>query len=273
MHAIKIIFLFSILSTTALAESNFYQQTKLRWLSAVSIKVNPNIVMNEQIKEPRGSFVVLFELQLLTMTSKLVKDCVIVKIPASNSNGLIKVVTMSIRERCKDGALRKGSILQEKVFDIGYSHKANQLKLVINTEELKYKFFNIKGKTKYKLYDSSFTSTSFPGLSVSFVSNSTGTAIAEGQICYDVDDQCNDVITDTCQLCPEGILLSKASSCNRKFRKYCMSASCGTKGKPACLRGHITSNYQGDYCIPGSPLGFCIAPNQVYCENGELLCR
>ncbi len=97
--------------------------------------------------------------------------------------------------------------------------------------------------------------------------------LKNGEYCFQVDDQCNIQIPNLCSLCPFASYPIINSNCKKKASMKCGNIQCGHKNAPACITGWAASDYQLDFCINDSPLGYCKKGLRVFCENNELICR
>ncbi|MBT4792001.1 MAG: hypothetical protein HON90_10550 [Halobacteriovoraceae bacterium] len=256
------------------AYASFFDITQKRWASSAQILTNKNIPSTQNITEPAGTYQQILEIIYQDRSFNLHKDCLIYKIPSKlNVEGLLKVISVNYHVPCESVLMLKTKLTVSPVYNFSYELKKRKLLLSIDTKKFEYDLFNVVLNQKDKLYGHSGTHFTQPGISISFVDKKDGYKLKERDICFDVDDKCKIVQKDLCHLCPGKILESVASTCPSRYRRYCLSATCGTKGLPACIRGHKASGYKGNYCIPGSPIGFCKKPLKVFCENGELICR
>lgn len=267
------VLLLTILFSIGTADANFFEKTQQRWASAVSIDLKDDFNTEEPIDFPPNIDLVLGEIVYLDFEMGGQVDCLLYKYEKEKSEGHLKVIRRKIQDRCEDYFLEDSGLSISQIRNFAISYKKRKLTIFIDKKKLKYELYNILTKKKYKLFDTPKINTKVPGVLISFVDQKNGKKLNEGEICFDIDDSCSVVQKDLCFLCPGKVTEVIASSCKTSYRKYCLSQTCGEKGKPACIRGYQATRYKLNYCLPGSPVGFCKKPLKVFCENGELICR
>lgn len=272
MYVSKIVFIFFIL-VHQLAYADFYKTTKDRWSSAIEVKLNPNYSKGLKISEPRGTVQVVAEIYIQNTNFDILKDCIIYKIPDGNKLGEVKIISILKDQKCEKQILTSSKVVVSNIFNFGIEFIGRKISLKIDTKNYNYMLFNLVLPKKYRLDDSSASNTYEPGIFISFLKDKNATSLKQGEVCFDINDNCEITRKDICHLCPSKVLSVVANSCKTSYRKYCKPIVCGAKGMPACIRGYRASQYLGNYCIPGSPVGFCQKPFKVFCENKELICR
>jgi hypothetical protein len=270
MHVYKIIFLLFICTNVY---ADFMQITHKRWSSAFEIKVDSHFSSGVPIKEPKGTYQSIMEIKYLDRNFQIHKDCVLYRVPNEKLQGELKVVEVEVKEVCRDNILEPSNIKIMKIFNFGFKLKKQKLDLLIDTKTISYTLYNLENGEPSTLYDSGETKTAYPGIFISFNNKANGVNLLNGDICFDVDEQCNPIQRNICHLCPGSVIEVITDKCPSMYRRYCKDSICGDKGQAACIRGVKASGYTGPICIPGSPVGFCQKPYKVFCENGELICR
>lgn len=249
------------------------QITHKRWSSAFDIKVDSHFTSGVPIKEPRGTYQSIIEIQYLDRDFNIHKDCILYRVPNEKLQGELKVVGVHPKEVCREKILEPSKIKIMNIFNFGFKLNGHQFDLLIDTKKISYTLYNLESGETNALYDSGETKTVFPGIFISFNKRINGIDLVNGDNCFDVDEQCNPIQRNICHLCPGSVTEVIADKCPGKYRRYCRDSICGDKGQAACIRGLKASGYNGPICIPGSPVGFCQKPYKVFCENGELICR
>ncbi len=272
MHANKIIWLSFLLMSFVCWGADISQIQK-NWLGVYQVDINPNLTAEKNISEPVNTHIRILSVNLHNQNFEGIKNCLVYKTPLNGKGGELKLLRMSLHDNCEDKLLDIGEILVQNVFNFGFKQQRNRLTLFVDDKTWVFEFLNLAVAKSYERYDKSFTTNKYPGLSLAFDIMKGEKQLEEGDICFDIDKNCNVTKKNICHLCPAGVLEVKAGACNKYYRRYCSDQTCGEKNQYACLRGSKAVNYRQDYCIAGSPVAFCKAPNQVICFNGELVCR
>ncbi len=271
MHACLLI-LFLFLSCTEVEKSSFYSETNKRWLAATGVqRINTNYESLDLVNTPKGTTQPLLKIKFLDSNFTKVSDCLFYKIP-KNNDGVLFVVENPTNKECKALIAEKAyaSISNIRNFGIDLDHKT--VKLNIDTKSIEYNFSNYPRKRKNKLLENSKTNDYLVASSINY--HQKIKIFQNGEICFDIDDDCNITKIDRCDSCKGGFFKTIASKCSSSFRKVCGVDSCGEKHKPACIRGVETSGMNMNaYCINDSPVGFCNKELRVVCENGVLICE
>ncbi len=263
MYAIKIILwtIFTLGSSYGVDLST--DKLQKRWISAISIDKNPNYVKDELITVPENTFQKIIQINFLDNNFNLHRDCLIYYIPSKKGSGKLKVVSLSVGQKCEEVFMAEPVWEHERIYNFAYGLKENKLILKIDSELIEFSLLNMKysKSTKYNLRVSLFDS------------KRKGISLEEGDICFDIDDKCLVTKSNICDLCPGAVMPVIGSQCQKTTRKYCLTKVCGEQHGPACIRGFKATQYNENYCIMDSPIGFCQKPYRVVCVDGELLCR
>jgi hypothetical protein len=240
-----------------MAHANLDKNQKY-WLSTYEVQKNPRFPMKEIIKSPKGTYQNILSLFYYDSNQVLRKDCLIYYVPSEEKPGELKIISLNKFEKCEENFFTATKRTYQNIFNFTYELKDKELTLFVDEKEYQFTLEGMDNKSP---------------LFLSLIESHSGTKLSEGDLCYDVDDQCQVIKKDTCHLCPGKITQVVASGCQNDFRKYCLSKPCGKKQAPACIRGFKATGVKEKYCFVGSPVGFCRKPNRVYCENSELICR
>jgi hypothetical protein len=93
--------------------------------------------------------------------------------------------------------------------------------------------------------------------------------------CHLINDSCQDISPNTCEMCKYGWYEVAGSKCEVARNKYCGIERCGDKNQPACIRGrfyHLMKFENG--CTPDSSEVFCNEGLSIVCNGkGELVCQ
>jgi len=269
----KIVLIFSFFSLSSYA-STFWSELEYRWSSVKSIKVSDYVTAGEPVRNPVGVSIPLASTIILNRDFHHSKDCLIYKTPSKSAQGELKLVNISPDESCEKVLTGHAPVLiVSNLYNLAIKLEDRSMTIVNDKTQFKIKFFNMLQKRNKSILETSASNTLIPGLKISTIITKKSQSLKSGDLCFDVDDKCNDVLENRCDQCPGGIVPVIASSCKSKVRKYCLSGSCGKSGGPACIRGFKTTGYTGPYCINDSPVAYCVKPYRVICINEELVCR
>jgi hypothetical protein len=101
------------------------------------------------------------------------------------------------------------------------------------------------------------------------------TRISSGAFCRRVNEECEIVIEDQCQLCEQGWIQIIDYHCPLGGSRLCATDHCGARGEPACPRGtrHLIGEIPQTLCFENSDAGFCEIGLTTSCdERGILIC-
>lgn len=263
---------FILLGCRSQKEDQFLQKTQRRWISTTSIeKINTNYKSLSEVNSPKGTVHELLKINFLDRNYRKVSDCVFYKIPEFNE-GVLFIVENPKNLKCKDLVADKAYVKLQNIRNLGIEI-GKKLIIKIDLVKLKYNLLNLSKKRSKKLLSSSALNTSLIASDVEY-SLDRSDELKDGEICFDIDDECKVLIEDKCDSCVGSSFAVIASSCGVKYQRRCGENICGTKNNPACIRGFKTSGVSPqNYCINDSPVGFCQEGLRVVCENGTLICE
>jgi hypothetical protein len=96
--------------------------------------------------------------------------------------------------------------------------------------------------------------------------------IPSGEICQQVNDQCEVVGDVTCDRCKTPSFPVISSKCQKIFSRVCGPIRCGSRGAPACIRGFNYLHQPIDSgCFKGSPAGLCEDGLHTFCDESRVL--
>ena len=271
VSSIIILLLFTILAFSS--EDSFFALTTKKWSGATEYSINSHIVINEKIKEPRGVTLEVMSIVYANTDFLLKKDCLVYQVPEKGRDGVLKVMTIKLNEKCRSHLYSTPYTEYKNIYNFGLQVYKNYLVLNIDTLDLRYELFNLKTKKQYGLNSNSASPLLIGGVQVAFDSSGEGTFLKNEDICFDMDKNCSTTVEDRCQFCPGAVLAVKANSCSSKYRKVCSNQVCGLRGTPACIKGEKGLDLGERYCMVDSPIAFCQKSFRVFCENGSLICR
>lgn len=264
-------------------QSNFYKETSKRWLAATHISwINEHYPQDEKILRPKATLQPIMQINFIDRDFNAVSDCLFYYVPDDGDNGELKIVANKTNSNCKDLIAEKPYSTVSGIINFGYEYNEKikseiNLTLKIDTERYNYNFLNAT-KNEYsedKLSSSVKKKKYINGTITSSVSYNLDQAlIKDGEICYDIADNCNELIRDKCSRCQHSFFQVVATKCKNKFRRICGKDKCGSRNNPACLRGYKAAGISPEnYCINGSPLGICQEGLKVVCVNNTLMCE
>lgn len=248
-----ILFLFSF---SSFSQTDYIQN----WKGAIDIQVRDEFPVNKLITEPAGTTQHIFTISYLNSNFQKRINCLVYSIPKKQQTGHLKIIAPKLGQSCEEVIFDKGIKEWKEVYNFAFNVEKSILILKIDTQEIKIPMMNLNQQDSSLLV--SFSNSSKPGIS-----------LKENDICFDVNDDCEESVKYQCQLCPNGIQNIIASSCPTKLRKICSKERCGQSGGYACMRGYAATGYTGDYCINDSPIAFCEGDSRVICVDGILKCR
>lgn len=244
------LFLFSFKS-----ESKTLNNLAKRWVGLQSIEnINSKISQGKPIVMPKGTIQYLFTVAFFDRGFNLNYDCIYYKVPFDGEKGIFFVTKNYTDIRCMEYSDYDSSFIQHKVKLLSFEVDKG---VIIDTGKEKISFLKLPLKV---------------ASNVSEVMLKPRRKLENGEICEEVDDECN-VKKSQCNQCKNGFYPVIKSACQKKYTKRCGPSNCGNSGWPACIRGYVASKYKLDYCINDSPLAFCRPGLKVLCIDGELVCR
>lgn len=266
------IILILIWSLSAFASSNL-EQIKLKWIGAFDIKINESLKPLEEINQPQNTWIEVGEVHYFDKNFSTKTDCILYNTPGKSSLGELKIIEKPMRKSCQDLIFEEGLYQAKNIRKLGYQLKGNTFSLIVDNYNIEFKYYNQLKNSKFQLNKNrgSFSSQSVALVTLS--SKDDGTILKSGQLCFQIDDQCNIVKKDECRLCPNQVVAIKENNCSRLYSKICSDNPCGSRGQYACLRGQEFIGELKDYCLADSPIGYCQKGLRVFCENKRLICR
>lgn len=234
--------------------SSFESVTLKRWMAAVEIQQIEGVKEGRSIKEPKNTALSVLDIILLREGKSLSKDCLFYHTPSSDKAGRLYVVSLkNVNNSCRDHILDRPLVQKNEIFNFGIKLE-KKLTLLIDEKTIEYNT-NIGEDTVF-----------------SILAGVGGLKLKEGDICFDVNDQCQISQPDYCKFCPESTQRVITGNCPGIYRKYCKKKICGERNLPACIRGIKSTGYKTDICINDSPVGFCKNGLRVICKDNELIC-
>lgn len=264
-------------------QSKFYVETSKRWIAATSVSwISEHYEADQKILKPKGTWQAIMKVSFIDQSLNEVNDCLFYYVPKDGDDGILKVIPNRSNVFCKDlvGEQEYASI--KGIINFGYEYDPSltskeNLVLKVDTQRFIYNFMNMtenkysneKLSSSVKLQKSNIaTISSRVNYKVSY------NKLRAGEVCFDIDDECKQMIPNKCSRCEYGSFQVVASKCKNKFRRICGIDRCGTKNQPACIRGYTASGVSPEnYCINGSPAGICQKGLKVVCVNKTLICE
>ena len=235
--------------------SEFEENIIHRWKSIVSVKVNPKIEQSTPIEEPLGTSLKVFEVELNARNFRPLKDCVFYQVPSSDQTGVLYLHQASREDSCEKFLLKFDQLKKEGLYNFAFELTSEELKLFLDSKLL-----------RIPLPKNSM-------ILVSTLSDESQYKLKNQDTCYQVNDQCEVLKKNDCDICPKSVLNIIDSNCKKDFSKICADFGCGGINQPACIRGWSATNFKLDYCIPDSPIAFCKPGLRVFCESQRLICK
>lgn len=275
MH-VKIIGIILLFSSHLFA-ADFYELTNLRWSAGVKLSfINKHYNNIEKITEPKGTTQAIFEVEFLDAQFNKAHDCLIYSIPAGDDFGHLKIIANPLNQKCEDIILEKAYAELKTIRNFTFEMKEEVLRIKVDTKDFIYTFLNFRQNKENKILSHSIPKTLIVGLEVasSIDYHLTEKVLADGELCFDIDDDCKILKENQCDQCQGGSYSVLGSKCEKQKKKFCGVDRCGEKNQPACSRGTLASGISmTNYCINGSPLGFCNKGLNVVCINNTLICE
>lgn len=223
-------------------------------------EINENLVNAEKIEVAPGAWHPALRLSARGNRFKKIDYCLLVKAPYQLDPGKIKFVKASGENKdCSEYLFSKEASAPIDFYNLFIEYKKPELILKVDQDIYRYKFWNL-GEKSLLISNNSLEEGSLKS-----------SLLKEGEVCRPVGDDCS-IGEDLCERCESGSYYIKNSSCLSTYSKVCGVDNCGKKGESACIRGHVSTQVK-DYCIPDSPVGFCLGDNRVGCVNGALICE
>lgn len=267
---------FSSCKTSPVA-NKFFEKTNLRWNYGVSLSwENMHYKNSEKVEEPKGTYQAVFSVKFLDKNFNYSYDCINYLIPTNEVQGELSIIANPDNVHCSKLIAETPYAKIEKIRNFGYEMKGSSLLVKVDEYRFEYNFLNFSKKFAPKLLSSSVKPSIVNGIQMasSIYYTKPLKTLNSGDICFDIDEKCDETISNKCSQCSGGHYEVVASSCATKRRKICGVDDCGKKNKPACFRGYLFSNLKPEnYCISGSPVGFCERGLKVVCINSVLMCE
>lgn len=250
-----------------------------RWVSTIRInQVNEHFSNKKIISEPKGTWQVLMGVEYISdinLDSSF--DCLLYKI--GKNTGTLKVVNNKKFGDCNNTIFEEG-IEIENISNVSFDLKRNLIISGIkNNKEIKMKFRFLNRLSDKKILTKKYSSSELrrliPGALIQSSERIQGKEfipIEDGKFCHNLNDNCTDEIINSCDQCSSGWYPIINSACKKKYSKVCGRNVCGQKGEAACIRGYEWIEYDEDYCINDSPIGFCNKGLRVICDKKKLIC-
>ena len=228
MYVYRLVFVITILilSPHVFGKTFAEDDLKFRWLSAYKIEsLYGGKIFKGPIEKPKATWhpilaIYLHDINFIPQK----KDCLIYFIPGDDTQGKLRIVEAKLKEKCEKLIFSPSFLEKDKIFNFSFNLTKTKLTLYLDQESYQYKYYSKNQNINI--------GTLKPRNKNIFLS--------DGDICFEVDDQCNSVLENNCHLCPNGSFDFVASSCSRLYKKKCGENNCGIKGGPACIRGFKT---------------------------------
>ncbi|MBT3235569.1 MAG: hypothetical protein HN353_06440 [Bdellovibrionales bacterium] len=149
----------------------------------------------------------------------------------------------------------------------------------IQYQEGKRRIRRLPTLTGGRRYSSWLTERVIPGVMVLpgkmsdlSLDSGTRTVVKPGEICLQINDQCQVVGDVTCDRCQAPSYPVISSKCQTRFGRVCGPNRCGSRGEPACVRGfnYLHQPIESG-CSKGSPAGLCQDGLHTFCDGSRLL--
>jgi hypothetical protein len=270
-------FIFLLSCKQVVTTDEFYKKTSSRWNFATKISwENSHYKGLEKILSPKGTYQSIFEIEFVDKNFNKSYDCIQFYIPKKDFDGELSIVPNPKHEDCSKLITSQSYAKIKEIKNFGFEIDSDVLKLKVDEFRFEYKLLNFLKQIKPTLLDSSIIPSTLDGILIaSNISYSKqNPLIKDGSICYDIDDECNELLTNKCSDCKGGFFEVIASKCGVKRKRVCGVNKCGEKNQYACFRGYLASGIDPkNYCIADSPVGFCNENLKVVCINNVLMCE
>ena len=277
VKSLILFFLLIISCKQAVTTGEFFEKTSSRWIYTSNISwVNGHYQGSEKILSPKGTYQSIFEVEFIDANFNKSYDCIQFYIPKNESDGELTIVRNPEHENCSRLIGNTGYAQIKDIRNFGFELNEDILKLKVDEYRFEYKLLNLIKESSPKLLESSIIDSSVSGVLIaSKVSYSKSKPLLEdGSICFDIDDECNEILKNRCSDCNGGFFEVVASKCGIKRKRICGINKCGQKNQPACFRGYLASGINpANYCISDSPVSFCNKGLNVVCVNDILMCE
>jgi hypothetical protein len=248
------------------------------WASAFKIIERHEFYPTDQIiASPKDSWQHLFSILILNERFQEQKDCVFYFV-SGEAKGKLKLKTIGTKESCLDHLLEEGDLTWTEVKGLQFSNLHSGLKL---------SFTQDKKSVIWEIVTADFVAPT-PTLHLSSVemkspkyvllAPATGPeekdlpVLKNDELCFGVNDVCEETQSSTCHLCPEG-WYEIPNGC-AAGPKYCGRLNCGGKNAPACRRGMSYQKNEGKFdCRTDSSFAYCQKGLMVQCEGQKAYCR
>ena len=303
-----VLFFFLLFPNRRSEVENFEAKNYVAWISVLNFKIlNLSYFNNNKVIErPVLTWQHLLRLELLDKDAISIKNhCIFYKIPYKDKKGILKVVEIDEKLKCKEGLNKasftelnqvenlklffygsktrledeEGKILRALTLYFAFDYKGKKI-------WASFPFVNIKSGMKRERYSSSAVKRRHLGLMiwpmrkgiVDFKNRKShvdflGTLDddyphGKSIICHMVDDRCNTVGQFSCHRCRYGWFEVAGSECPDTNIKLCGINRCGERNWPSCPRGRGPKR-----CSDGSRAGLCLPELRTFCdENNILIC-
>lgn len=231
------------------------------------IVMNSNYVSTKTgniIKHPPGTWLELLRTKEI---------CLFYKTPFKDKKGILKIASNQLG-KCDE--IAKSNFEFEKIeeLEVSFNKETSNLefKFKIENKELikNISLLNFKRVTKFKKYSSNVPSLKYNNVTLNEIT--TNATLEDKQLCHGVNSNCNSVVENTCDNCPNGFHEVVDYNCPQGGSKYCGHIDCGQKNMPACPRGYeILETKLTSLCFDGSPAGYCAPGLKTFCNEEKIL--
>jgi len=282
----------SCLNSKSTIKDDFHTKTSLRWIAATGISwtnevIKKDIQNNGRVNGIKGDWLSVFKIDFLDFNSSAVSDCLFYMEMEKESHelGFLKVVENPLNRPCSELTLEDAYSTIKDVANFSFKvdnrmAAKEHLTLMVDREVYTYVFGNFtQGQYGTNIFSSSVIQSKGKSLvlhsEISYLPyQDKKKSKVDGKVCFDVNDQCETKIKDTCSECINGWYEVLSNKCASHGRRICGNDNCGIKRKPACIRGHIAAGINSsNYCFRGSPSGFCSPGLTTACVNNILICE
>jgi hypothetical protein len=265
-------FLMMLLSFFAFAESPG------RWEFARGIVERHEFYPNgEEVTKPENSWQSLFAFSYLDSSFRNQKDCVYYRVPGDEP-GKIKIKILPIDKDCNSEILASGDIEIENISHFKFTTTDNVVTVDFQKAD-KHESWKITTATKWmkpepKLLMSSaeYKSPGMIYLAPSDIGSLSLTPLKDGEVCHDVNNDCQEVAISKCDQCEHGWHEIPNGCMNGP--KKCGAIVCGGKDLPACRRGMAWQRKEMEFdCRVNSSFAWCSKGLHVTCDGDKAYCR
>lgn len=235
---------------------------------------------NVVIVKPKDSWQTLFSVVYTDIELQQMKDCVFYRVPGVEA-GMLKIRTISASDSCDKHILQPGDKEWGDVRSLQFSSSSDKLLLSMSFPDYRSEKWNVLVQNQFKKPIPKMLSSSVDAKSSRIIllapkkdltRKIEATSLKNGQICHNINEDCEEVRPSTCHQCSEG-WYEVPNGCLRG-PKYCGRQACGKKNQPACRRGMVWQKKDEAFeCRMDSSFAYCAKGLQVHCAGKLAYCR